>query len=263
VVVVTDAAGNATEVPIDFPAVAPAPLPEIEGPDPSETVTGDFRVAFVFGEGVSGAGLRETDVEVDNGELVPDSLCRLDGAAASRGGSDVGALRTHAVRYEATVRPTAVRGTATLASSDTGVATVSPPSLTFRPDDWDEPQAATVTAAVDPASAAGASATISPRVSGGGYDDADTSRASVKVTVNATDPILKPVTEFMAGRAEELARHQPGLTRFLKHGGTDGANACRLGPRRAARVRGAGSTAGSRGTASGRRSRGRGRSGAR
>ncbi|MYF58388.1 MAG: hypothetical protein F4222_04945, partial [Gammaproteobacteria bacterium] len=75
--------------------------------------------------------------------------------------------------------------TVSVASADTAIATVSAASLTFTPDDWDEPQTVTVTAVPDDVHSTGGSraVAVTHTVAAGSSDYNDVSVADVAVTV--------------------------------------------------------------------------------
>ncbi len=94
--------------------------------------------------------------------------------------------------------------TITPASSDTGVATVSPASLTFTTSSWNTAQAVTVTG-VDDNTDRDRSTTITHAISGGGYGLVSVSNVSVTLTDDDTASVTLSkasvtVTEASAGR---------------------------------------------------------------
>ena len=75
--------------------------------------------------------------------------------------------------------------TITASSSDTTVATVTPPSLTFTTSNWDTAQTVTVSGVEDNIASEDQSVTVSHGISGGGYGSV--SVAHVTITVNDDD----------------------------------------------------------------------------
>ncbi|MYH34051.1 MAG: hypothetical protein F4133_09610, partial [Gammaproteobacteria bacterium] len=79
--------------------------------------------------------------------------------------------------------------TVSVASADTAIATVSAASLTFTPDDWDEPQTVTVTAVPDDVHSTGGSraVAVTHTIAAGSSDYNGVSVADVAVTVTDDD----------------------------------------------------------------------------
>ena len=99
-----------------------------------------------------------------------------------------GAMGTYTVRLES--EPTG-DVTVTLSSGDSGVALVSPSSLSFRTGDWNTPQTVTVTTVDDSIKNDPVrTATISHTATGGGY----TGLGAENVTVTATDDDVRGLT---------------------------------------------------------------------
>ena len=87
--------------------------------------------------------------------------------------------------------------TVTVTSGDAGVATVSPSSLVFTTEDWDQAQSVTVTAADDDIDNDGRGTVVTHSASGGGLDD-ETAEVTVSVEDDEADPtvalVLSPTT---------------------------------------------------------------------
>ena len=91
--------------------------------------------------------------------------------------------------------------TVTVASSDSSVATVSPATLRFAPDDWSAPRTVAVTGVPDDVDNAGGSrtATVSHTSRGGGYDGV--ALPSVQVTVTDDEGLVLSEPEVTVAEA--------------------------------------------------------------
>ncbi|MYG68424.1 MAG: hypothetical protein F4206_17090, partial [Gammaproteobacteria bacterium] len=101
-----------------------------------------------------------------------------------------------------------------VASGDTGIATVSTSSLTFTPDDWNEPQTVTVTAVDDAIDNSGdsRSATVTHTVTAGTSDYGGVTAASVTVTVTDDDAAPSGITLTVSPTAVGEAAGQTSVT---------------------------------------------------
>ncbi|MDE0580079.1 MAG: hypothetical protein OXI29_09425, partial [bacterium] len=104
--------------------------------------------------------------------------------------------------------------TVTVASADTAIATVSTSSLTFTPDDWDEPQTVTVTAVADAIDNSGDSraVTVTHTVKAGTSDYGGVSAASVAVTVADDDAAPGGITLTLSPAAVGEAAGKTSVT---------------------------------------------------
>ena len=127
----------------------------------SERVTVSHTVSTASGGGYHGVSAPAVTVRVEDNDTpgITRSVAQL---AINEGGAAGGYTLAPRAQPSGTV-------TVQLTSSDTGAATVSPPSLTFTVGNWDTPQDVTVTA-VDDADAANEALEIRHDVSGADYE---------------------------------------------------------------------------------------------
>ena len=122
-----------------------------------------------------------------------------DGAGRPAGGRRGGAAAAFTVALRTQPSGTV---TVTVASSDTGAATVSPASLAFTTGDWDTPRTVTVTGAGD-ADAGDETVTLTLRASGADYAAVS---ATLIVAVADDDPLAVTVSPESLALDEDRAR---------------------------------------------------------
>ena len=160
--------------------------------DPADAATGLTAnvTVEISDDDVDGAGASVTDAETGGSAL--STLTIEEGDAD--GGS-------YWIVLDA--EPTDAVTISIAAGDDDADVTVTPSSLTFTTDNWDDAQKVTVTAPDNMVDAANGTATLAHTAEGGGYGDADLSGDNVTVTITEDDEAGLMVTDLGGRQVRE------------------------------------------------------------